>query len=311
MARSDFAHGRAAIVTGGAGFIGRALTLRLVAAGWSVTSLDRVGCPVPGVAESALFELADTDAISEVIRRVCPDAIFHLAACKVRSSELSSYREAIETNVLGTLSLVEALTAGAPEARLVAIGTAEEYGSSPGPYAEAERELPISAYSLSKLAMSRMLETLARVNGLRATVLRPSVCYGPGQPPDMFVSALVDALVAGREFPTTPGEQTRDFVYVDDLVEAIELAATREAAVGRIINVGSGVETQIRDLAVLVEQLTGAEGLLRIGAVPYRAGEQMRYSVDASLAKELLGWEASTPLEAGLRRTIDAARARG
>jgi UDP-glucose 4-epimerase len=300
-----------ALVTGGAGFIGTSLVRRLAADGVRVTVLDRAdNGPIPGVDRTLVADLADTTAMRDLLGESAPDMIFHLAASKVRSSELPAYREALEVNVLGTLSLCEAMLATTPDARLVAIGTSEEYGPAPGPYVESERELPISAYSLSKLAMSRMLETLSRVNGLRATVLRPSVCYGPNQPPDMFISALVDALVAGREFPMTLGEQTRDFVYVDDLVDAIVRAGRSDAAIGRIINVGSGVGTRIGDLALLVEQLVGASDLVRLGAVPYRAGEQMEYCVDSALAAELLGWEAATSLEEGLRRTIDAARAK-
>jgi nucleoside-diphosphate-sugar epimerase len=157
--------------------------------------------------------------------------------------------------------------------------------------------------------MTRLLETMARVDGLKATVLRPSVAYGPGQAPDMLVSALVAALVAGQEMPMTAGEQTRDFVYVDDVVDALVRAAGTDAAVGRIINVGSGVPVRIRDVAQLAEDLTGAQGLVKLGALPYRPGEQMDYSLDVSLARELLGWTPSTSMKDGLRRTIDAARA--
>ena len=299
-----------ALVTGGAGFIGTSLVNRLARDGVRVMVLDRVDHrPMPGVDRVVVADLADTQALRELLADTTPDLVFHLAASKIRASELTAYREALEVNVLGTLSLCEAMLTTVPDARLVAIGTAEEYGPAPGPYVESERELPISAYSLSKLAMSRMLETLARVNGLRATVLRPSVCYGPNQPPDMFISALVAALVVGREFPMTPGEQTRDFIYVDDLVDAIVQAGSHDEAIGRIINVGAGVETRLGDLALLVEKLVGAEGLVRLGATPYRAGEQMKYCIDSTLACELLGWESTTPLEEGLRRTIDAARA--
>ncbi len=300
---------KSVFVTGAAGFIGRALVARLAADGARVTALDRVPFALPGAASCVVANLADAVALRAAIADAAPSVVFHLAASRARSSALTAFRPALEANLLGTLSLVEALAEAAPDARLVAIGTAEEYGAAPGPYTENDRELPVSAYSLSKLAMTRLLETLARVDGLGVTVLRPSVCYGPGQAPDMFVSALVKALIAGQEFPMTPGAQTRDFVYVDDLVDALVRAAARDEAAGRIINIGSGVETRICDLAALVEELAGVSGLVRAGAVPYRAGEQMRYVVDATLARDLLGWEATTPLEAGLERTIAAARA--
>ena len=296
------------LVTGAAGFIGTRLLARLVGDGARVFALDRVPVANTQIERAFCGDIADANALRTAVRESAPDVVFHLAASLVRSSELLAFRHAIEANLLVTLSLVEAMQAECVDARLVAMGTSEEYGTAPCPFDEGERESPVSTYSLSKLAMTRMLETLSRVQGLPVTIIRPSLAYGPGQRPNMFVPALIAAILEGREFPTTPGEQTRDFVYVDDLVDALVRASVSDAALGRVINIGSGDAVRICDLATTVERLAGVSGLVKLGAMPYRAGEQMEYSVDSSLARELIGWSATTPLEEGLRRTIDAAR---
>lgn len=297
-----------ALVTGAAGFIGRSLADRLQSEGWEVEGLDREHAGAPALAAFHALDLSDYEGVRAAVESSRPDVVFHLAASRDRSRGVAAYRTAIETNLFGTLGIAEALIAADGGARLVAVGTAEEYGAARCPYREDTAELPVSAYSFSKLAATQLLEVLARMEGLRATVLRPSIAYGPGQGPDMFVAALVSALVSGHEFPMTAGEQTRDFVYVDDLVDALVAAALAENAVGRVVNIGSGEQVSIRRVAELAEQLAGTSDLVRPGTVPYRAGEQMSYCVDPTLAAELLGWRARTPLEEGLRRTIDAAR---
>jgi UDP-glucose 4-epimerase len=149
-----------------------------------------------------------------------------------------------------------------------------------------------------------------RLHGMPAVELRPTLAYGPGQPPDLFLPALIQALAEGRRFPMSGGEQTRDFVFVADLIEAVLAALVTPEAAGRVINVGSGQPVTLAELARRVEGAMGAEGLVGLGEVPYRTGEVMDYWVDASLALDLLGWRPCVALDDGLRITIDDALGR-
>lgn len=299
--------GARVLVTGASGFIGRRLVERLLRAGARVHAIDLVPAGVPGVSEH-LCDLKDAAATAAAVEAADPEVVFHLAAFKQRTAAPVAFADAVLDNITGTLDLVVPLC-GRPGLRsLVAVGTAEEYGSAETPFVETMREAPVSAYSFSKTAMVQLLQTFHRVHGLPAVVVRPTLAYGPGQGTEMFLAALVTALLAGERFPMTAGEQTRDFVYVDDVVEGLLAAAATPEARGGVFNLGSAEPVRLRDLAETVEALTGTSGLVGLGEVPYRPGEQMRYSADSSAARRVLGWEPAVTLEEGLRRTVEAYR---
>ncbi len=300
--------GSRVLVTGAAGFIGSRLVTRLLAEGAQVHTLDLL----PGAAESVVqahqADIADADAVAAAVEAADPDHVFHLAAFKERSSTPAAFELAMAVNAGGTLNVLTAAAARPGLRSFVTMGTSEEYGQGPTPFRESQREQPISAYGASKTAATHLCQAFHRARAVPATVLRPTIAYGPGQPPDLFLSALVAALARGDRFPMTPGGQMRDFVHVDDIVEALLLAATRPAARGRVINVGSDEPLTIAELARRVAAQMDAEQLLGIGELPYRTGENMDYRADSTLARELLGWQARVRLEDGLVQVVETAR---
>jgi UDP-glucose 4-epimerase len=299
--------GARVLVTGASGFIGRRLVTRLLAAGARVHALDLVPAGVAGVDEH-LCDLKDATATAAAVEAADPHVVFHLAAFKQRTAAPEAFAAAVLDNITGTLDLVVPLCGRTELRSLVAVGTAEEYAGQKPPYVESMREAPVSAYSFSKTAMVQLLQTFHRVHGLPAVVLRPTVAYGPGQATDMFLPALITAMLRGERFPMTAGEQLRDFVYVDDVVEALLAAAVTPEARGRVFNIGSDESVMLRHAALRVEALAGRKGLLALGEVPYRAGESMEYAVDTSLAGEVLGWSAAVGLDEGLRLTVESYR---
>ena len=130
--------------------------------------------------------------------------------------------------------------------------------------------------------------------------MRPTIAYGPGQAPDMFLPALLRSLVDGNPFAMTHGEQTRDFLHIDDLVRGILRASTAPDAGNLIVNLGSGKSIPIRQAAEIAMAVTGTQDLLLLGSTQLRIGEAVSYAVDLSRAREVLGWEARVPLEIGL-----------
>ena len=167
--------------------------------------------------------------------------------------------------------------------------------------------MPVSAYSFSKVAAAQLLQTFHRIHGLPIVVLRPSLAYGPGQGNEMFLPALIWSLLRGRRFAMSRGEQTRDYVYIDDVIAALLRAAVCPEATGQVINVSSGEPSRIVDIAKLAADLIGnnAESLLDIGKIEYRQGEAINYWADRSKAKQLLGWEPNVTLHDGLARTVE------
>lgn len=300
--------GKRVLVTGGSGFIGRHLVRALHAAGAQVHLMLRRPWPELPCHQIYTGDLRQEAFVTSAVADSQPEVVFHLAASRARSLSAEAFAETIDINLIGSLHLLEGLSHSTGLKNIVMLGTAEEYGCGQVPFREDVREAPVSAYSLSKLGTTHLAQMMAHTKGLPVTVLRPSVAYGPEQREDMFIPAMVCALLRGERFSMTSGEQTRDFIFIDDLVDAL-MRASLCAASGEVINIGSGKATRIADLVDKVEHLTRARGLAQRGAIAYRPGEAMQYQLDIRKAERLLDWRPLTSLEHGLRQTVDWYRA--
>jgi UDP-glucose 4-epimerase len=300
----DIWRGKRVLVTGGAGFIGCHLVRALRAAGAQLGLMLRRPWPEFEGQQVFIGDLREREFVTVAVTTLQPEVVFHLAASRARSLTATAFTEAIDINLIGTLNLLEALEHASHIKRIVLLGTAEEYGRGPVPFREDVRESPVSAYSLSKLSATHLAQTMAFNLGLPAMVLRPSVAYGPEQREDMFLPALIRTLLRGERFAMTAGEQTRDFVYIDDLVQALGRAGLSENTSGEVINVGGGQAIRIADLVDHVERMTDTIGQAQRGAVAYRPGEAMNYQLDIAKAEKLLEWRPQTSLEQGLQRTV-------
>ena len=297
-------HGRQVLITGANGFIGRHLSKALTAQGAAVSILDLVPARDHPQKQHYVGDLRDAHFVDRALEQSSPEFIFHLAAFKERTSAIEAFSDAISVNLMGSLNIFTAAKKLRNLRSLVVIGTAEEYGSISGPFQEEHREAPINAYSFSKLCVTHLSEVLHRIYNIPSIVIRPTLAYGPGQDVDMFLPALIKTVLQDQPFPMTPGRQTRDFIYVSDLVEALLHAATAPGAAGQVVNIGSGQSVPLGDLAQKIERDLGKSGLVLIGAKEYRIGEVMEYGVDIGKAKELLHWTPKVGLEEGIRDTI-------
>ena len=306
------------LVTGATGFLGTHLIQRLLADGARVHALVRPDSPrrkdlaADTRVTCLLADLRDEAALDACLTATSPDVVFHLGAVTAgrrRADAVGSAAvlESYEVNVTGTVRLLLALGRAHSSATVVRTGGLEEYGTGPLPYVETQREAPVSPYSATQTAATHLGHALARQVGVPFVTIRPALTYGPGQSATFLIPALIAACLRGQSFDMTRGEQTRDLIYVDDVVEALVAAATARVA-DRIVNVGSGLEYRMRDVAELIVRLTGAVGQVRIGALPDRPGDLPRLVCDPQLARELLDWQATTSLEDGLARTIAAYR---
>ena len=247
--------------------------------------------------------LHEADRFAGLVRELTPDITFHLAARTARDRDPSLLLSMIRENTLPVAALCEALCAQ-PKAKLVVVCSGEDYGSIPGPWTESMREKPSSPYGLSKSFAATMAMLSHSSFGLHAAAARPSVVYGPGQKPGMFIPSIVAACKNSQAFSMTAGEQLRDFLYIDDAVEGL-LSMLSPAAAGRVFNLSTGVSLRIVEVAKKIHSLIG-QGELCIGALDYRPHEVMAQEMSPSLAQELLGWSAKVSLEEGLARTISS-----
>jgi nucleoside-diphosphate-sugar epimerase len=195
--------------------------------------------------------------------------------------------------------------------RFIYLGSGEAYGLQDVPFAETSPLKGSSPYSRAKVLGEETVANAALDFGVAAYLLRPAVVFGAGQKGQMLVPALLNSLRQRRHFQMTRGEQTRDVIHVDDVARLI-VRCLDEDAPPDVYNVGTGVETRVIDVVTkVVEEASKKMGsdlmpLLEAGAIPYRDGEQMRYVLDVSRAKDKLGWKAEVPLDDGIERTVAA-----
>jgi UDP-glucose 4-epimerase len=306
------------LVTGGAGFIGSNLVDALLARGAEVTVVDdlssgrRVNLEGALAAGAELVELdiRDGEGLGRLASEKQPQAVFHLAAqIDVRKSLADPAFDAA-VNVGGTANVLEAArTSGCGRVVFVSTGGAI-YGEGEGqdlPLSEEAPIAPLSAYGQSKYAAEGYLALYERLYGLAGISLRLGNVYGPRQDPlgeAGVVAIFCGALKEGRR-PTIFGDgaQTRDYIYVGDVVAAALAAA--DSDVTGSINIGTGRETSVLELVETLRELTGSEGFEPEFA-PARTGEVQRIALDAGRAEQRLGWRAQTDLQAGLRLTLDS-----
>lgn len=301
------------LVTGGAGFIGSHLSDALVAAGHELVVADNLSTGhadnVPAAAELARVDVTSAE-IERLILDFAPEAVFHLAAqADVRRSVVDPAFDA-EVNVLGTVRVgTAAMRAGAKVMVLASSGGAVYGEQRDFPADEGHTTKPVSPYGVSKLCGELYLGHFSRSGGLRAIALRFANVYGPRQDPKG--EAGVVAIFCGKALEGAPltifgdGKQTRDFVYVGDVVEA-NLKALAATGMRGSYNVGTGHETDINTLARLIG---GPGATIRYDAA--RPGEQLRSVIDCKRAEMELGWKPTVTLEEGLARTMAWFRERG
>jgi len=312
-----------AVITGGAGFIGSHVAERFLAEGWTVHIVDNLVTGkrenVPSAASFHELDIGSAEAAA-LVASLKPNALVHLAAqMDVRRSVADPVFDA-QTNVVGSLNLLEAVRGSSAKSRVVFASTGGAiYGDfTTPPNVETYEKDPESPYAISKLAVELYLAYYGRVHGLEAVALRFGNVYGPRQDP--HGEAGVVAIFCGRLLEERAltifgdGTQTRDYVYVADVADATFRAATRPIpAAGKLdvraFNIGTGVGTSVTRLAELLSRAAGREPILEFA--PRRPGEQQDSVLNVSKAARGLEWRPGVSLEDGLARSYEwfAARA--
>ena len=300
-----------AIVTGGAGFIGSHVTDALLARGDEVWVVDNLASGkrerVPDAATFAELDIRDGAALGSLAGEVRPQVVFHLAAqADVRVSVENPSLDA-DVNVLGTIAVLNA--ARSCDARVVFSSTGGAlYGEADTvPSDETTRVAPMAPYGTSKFCGEQYLELFNRLHGTRNVTLRYGNVYGPRQDPhgEAGVVAIFFGRLTAGETPLIFGDglQTRDYVYVGDVVDA-NLRALAYTGRELAFNIGTGVETNVLDLLAAAQRAAGTA--LEPEHRPPRIGELARSALDASLADRELGWRPATALDQGLPETLAA-----
>ena len=292
-----------AAVTGGAGFIGSHVVDALVARGDEVYVVDNFATGRrENLNEAAtLYELDIREPLAGVFEEIQPELVVHLAAQADVGTSVERPLFDAEVNVVGTLNVLEAVRPHGAQLVFSSTGGAI-YGECERPAREEDERRPVSPYGTAKLAAEEYLATWNRLHGTRHVALRFANVYGPRQLAKLeggVVAIFMDRLRAGEGVTIFgDGEQTRDYVYVGDVVRAVLAAVGRD---GGVFNVGTATETSVNQLFDGCRRVAGVETQPTYAAA--RPGDALRSVVDVSRSERELGWRPQTPLEEGLRLT--------
>jgi UDP-glucuronate 4-epimerase len=301
------------LITGGAGFIGSHLAKKLVATGAKVGILDNFDdfySPqakrqnIQGLAVKLFTaDIRDPVAVNAAAAEGW-DAIVHLAALAGVRPSIANPRAYVETNVTGTLNVLEAARAARIDRVVFGISSSVYGASGKDPFKESS-PLPatLSPYAATKVAGEQLCSVYSHLHGIRCVVLRFFTVYGPGQRPDLAISKFTRAILEGRPIPFHgDGSSRRDYTHISDIVTGISSALDYRKTSYEVFNLGSGRRVTLSKLVKILEQITGKGAL--IDRLPVQASDMRETWADITKAANTLGYRSKTRLSGGLRSFV-------
>ena len=299
-----------AIVTGATGFVGANLARRLLHDGHEVHLLVRPEYQAWRIADIQPHvhvhevQLTDSDAVLPLMHRIKPDWIFHLAAYGAYSSQ-TNVKQMLATNITATATLVEACLETGFES-FINTGSSSEYGFKDHPPTEEDWLDPNSYYAVTKASATMFCRYTARSRGVSIPTLRLYSVYGPFEEPTRLIPTLIMRGLASEFPPLVNPETARDYVYVDDVMDAYLLAATHPGQdLGAVYNVGTGIQTSLREVVDVARDVLNITTEAQWGTMPGRIWDTSVWVADPHAIKETLDWTPQYSFESGFRRTVE------
>jgi len=300
------------LLTGATGFVGSHLLKRLINEECKVhisIRNDNSIWRIKRLMDKCYFhklDLTHTKKVRLLLNDIKPDIVFHLAAYGVDYRQ-DDIKKAIDINIKSSICLYQSFLENGG-LRFVYTGTSLEYGSLDRPIAEQDPYNPLGLYGITKNAAANLLSTISNrhdADGL--IILRPFGAFGESEGAYKLFPLLINSLSKGRFLKLTECEQIRDYIYINDLIDAFVMCAdARLENSVECINIGSGQGISLKDIALLIaEELGSDKDLLCFGAIPYRPDEIMSSIADIRKARRILGWTPKTSLKDGIKNMID------
>lgn len=318
--RHNFYKDKRVLVTGADGFMGSHLTERLIAEDAQVSVYVR-GSSTVGTTQYALKNIknvenrleniltgniASSDA-KELAIKNRPEIIFHLAADAFVPNSFTHPIEVMETNVIGTLNMLHAVKEGKGIKRIICTSSSEIYGMTKGSSIDEEHPLyPSSPYAASKAAGDRYCYSYWNTYHLPIAIIRPFNTYGPRHTYDVIPKFIELALRGKLLTVQGTGTQSRDFTYIDDMIDAFIIMGSHEDAIGKAVNFGTGKAITINYIAKKIKEISGSSS--RIIHTKERKAQVPKLLCNYSLAKKLFGWRPKISIDEGLTRNIEWAK---
>ncbi len=297
------------MVTGGGGFIPSHLVKRLLRSEAKVFVLTKYNSIFDNIRLSNIWndieicegDLRNTDSLKQ-IKEIKPEIIYHMAAYNHVGDSFFHVSEALNCNSNASANILECYKG---YRKFIYMSTSEVYGFQKAvPFHESMVPFPTSPYAVGKYSGELYAKMMHHVYKLPVTVLRPFNTFGPYQSPKAVIGEIIIKCLKGENIVATEGKQTREFNYVENIIDGLIAAAESESSIGEVINISSGNEISIKNLILLVHKLSESTSELQIGALPYRPTEIWRMCGDNSKAKKLLQWYPKISFEEGLKTTI-------
>jgi nucleoside-diphosphate-sugar epimerase len=299
------------LITGGAGFIGSHLTKRWVQMGADVSVIVKYKSIIDNIRLSSIWrdisvieaDLRNIDSLRQLSSYSNFDIVFHLAAYNHVGDSFLHVNEALMSNAVATANLLEYV----PDyGRFVYTSTSEVYGYQHSvPFQEDAHPFPISPYAIGKYAGELYSRMKRHQTNQPIVCIRPFNTFGPYQSDRAVIPELIIKCLLGGTIETTEGLQTREFNYVDNIIDGFVAAAEIDPPPEQVINIGSNHEIAIRDLIQKIHNLTDSRSELRIGALPNRPTEIWRMCADNTRAAQILDWKPMVSFDQGLLMTIN------
>lgn len=307
--------GKNILITGGGGYLGSKLLERLLNSDTKYYILDKsfnyLSSSLAQKHNNIILckaDITDKVQVSEVCKQATPYYIFHFAALLDRSRDFSIYPQLYEVNVKGTLNLLEALL-DIPYQGLYFSSTSEVYGTTNSvPFHEEQIPAPASPYSLTKLMAEQLIQTFSDIQHKPYTIMRIFNFYGPGLPDNTLIGQMMRAFRRQEVLKMTKGEQKRDFLYIEDLLDAIILIAGSRKNLKSVFNICSGKDISIRNIVDEFLCISGKKPDIEFGALSYRRNEIWELWGTNQKISNLTGWSVKTPLNIGLKSILDNLR---
>ena len=296
------------MVTGASGFVGANLIRALLNRGAEVYGLLRPDTELWRIRDVLSqftvhpIDLTDQDGLKKIAALVRPEIIFHLGTRRVLSLN-QNQRETLMVNVLGTFNLLEAISS-LDFRRFVYLASSTEYGSKMEPMQESDQLQPMTFFGATRAAATLICQQFAKANNRPVVILRGFSIYGYWDSPTRLIPTAIMAALNNQELLLTTSGYRRDYLFVDDLVEACLVALKAKDIDGEIINIASGQQTANEEVIDLIQELTGKKMEVRAGVYPARVHDRTFWVADITKARKLLGWKARHTLKEGLEKTI-------
>jgi len=308
---SNHIKGKRVLLAGGSGFVGSHLVKHFQEAGAEIFILDpetpRMARIFNGFIPRFTYyrsDLLNQYELHEIIAKVWPEVVIHLGASLNRERNYPNIYKGIYSDIQGTVNLMESIS-GTDYEHFLYFSSAEVYGNTHvPPFEESMHSKPVSPYSATKIATEQFVITCSAINKRPYTILRPFQLYGEGQSMNMFIPEFINTALKGIPFRMTYGKQTRDLVYIDDLCSAVLSVCLTKTTFNEVLNICSGVEVSMIEMAELMSELMGGVELLP-GSYEYKGDEIWNLFGSAVKMKKMTGWQAQTPMLEGLTRTIN------